>query len=304
MVAIPIVAGSLVLVAWLVWVSGVSIYANQKQYEGLNYFANRMPDQAIDAYRKGFAVSYPYGSEIRQSYTASLKQLIGQIDIPHLTDAIDLSISEFPAAIAQDPNNHFLYFTMADARTTYYRVDKKYLAGATEELDIADKLSPRRQQTYYARARVKLALGDNAGGLAEMQKAIDLAPEVGEPHFYHALLSIGTASIDSINRELVQSLDAGFQPKSVQELKLVFSYFMLNEQYQLGADYFSELELGEVLLLEQQLDLGALAFKATEFDVARHAFEFVKEKFPMFLLTDRFNKDFKQMFLTAGVAIE
>jgi O-antigen ligase len=292
-------------VIWLLKINSTIIYANALQYKGLNYFANALPGEAIKAYRKGFSLTYPYSSEIRQNYVASLKQMMGQITIPDIASAIDLAINEYPAAIAKDPNNHFLYYTLADARTAFHRVDKKYLIGATDELNKADALSPHRQQIQFIRARINLALGDVPGAIKDMQTAIDYDPLVGEPHYFHAILSVGTASIDAINRELVQALDCGYQPKSLQELKLLFNYFMINEQYALGSDYFAELSYANnSLLLEQQLFLGTLSVKATIFDTARKAFERVKNEFPVFMLTERYQKEFEPMFKSVGVFLD
>ncbi len=292
-------------VIWLLKINSTIIRANALQYKGLNYFANALPSEAINAYREGFSLIYPYSSEIRQNYVASLKQMMGQITIPDIASAIDLAIAEYPAAIAKDPNNHFLYYTMADARTAFHRVDKKYLVGAADELNKADALSPRRQQIQFIRARINLALGDVPGAIKDMQTAIDYDPLVGEPHFFHAILSVGTASIDAINRELVQALDYGYQPKSLQEMKLLFNYFMINEQYALGSDYFTELSYSNnSLLLEQQLFLGTLSVKATIFDSARKAFERVKNEFPIFMLTERYQKEFEPMFKSVGVFLE
>ena len=301
-VTIAVLAGALFVSVWMLRTDAVTIYGNTLQYQGLNYFVNRLPDEAIAAYRKGFSLNYPYAGEIRQSYVASLKQLIGQIEIVKVAQAIQLGLDEYPKAIAADPYNHFSHFTIADARTTFYRVDKKFLAGAQEEIEMAEKFSPRRQQIFYVRSRIRLALGDTAGGLAEMQRAIDLAPDVGEPHFFHALLNVGTGTIDEINRELVLALDQGFEPVNLQQLRLVVQYFLLNEQYALGADYLDEFkEVPYSMRLEHQLYLGQFAFKDNQYERARIAFQNVADEFSLFLMTDRFNTEFKSMFAAVGI---
>jgi hypothetical protein len=166
---------------------------------------------------------------------------------------------------------------------------------------MADKLSPGRQQINYVRARIKLARGDNAGGLAEMQKAIDIDPTIGEPHFYHALISIGTASIDQINREFVLALDLGFQPRTSQELRLLYNYFIINEQYALGIDYFAELQPTPTLRLDQQLYAGSLAYHAGQYANARLIFENIRKEYPAFFMTERFVKEFKSQFKAVGM---
>jgi hypothetical protein len=58
------------------------------------------------------------------------------------------------------------------------------------------------------------------------------------------------------------------------------------------------------LLLEQQLFLGTLSVRATIFDVARKAFERVKNEFPLFMFTERYQKEFEPMFKSVGVFLE
>lgn len=262
---------------YLVFLNTKIIRANHYWYWGLNYYLNRLPDQALNSYRAGLAINEPYLNEVRQSYISALQQVIPQMKISNVGQDIELALKEFDKAIKDDPKLYFYRTLRGEARTAFYAVDPKFLDGAEGDVAEAERLSPNRQQNYYLAAKVKYLRDDPAGAVEEMKKAVDLDPSVGDPHFYYGLLLFQIQKLDDGVQEILLAKKLGREPKNVTELKILGDGFADSGHYDEAIAYYN----GAVGLSERN-DFDALLKLSLTYYYAGNRLE-ARNKFDEFL---------------------
>jgi len=229
-----------VVVLMLIVVNVKAFYANKQFYFGLNYYVQQYPEEGFDSFNRAMAINQPYTNEIKAEFLSVITQMIQQYSIPENPKKhIDVALVKYSDALGSDPNNYLYYSRLADARTAFFQVDKKYLDGAWEAINRAMELSPNRQQSFYVTSKIKLLEGDLEGSFAEMEKAIALDPMVAEPHLYYGMLRFQATNDPSALDEIRKAMSMGRAPKNVQEARILGGYFGDTEDYEM-AEYFFE----------------------------------------------------------------
>ena len=235
-----ILSGVVALVMiWTVVLNSKIIYANNREYWGLNYFVNKLPVEAVVSFTKAMAVSEPYQDDIRYNYLSALQQVVSQTVIPNPEQAISQALNEFEEIVKNDPNFYFYRTLRGEARLVFYKTNQKFLEGAEDDLEAALRLSPNRQQNYYFGSKLKYTRGDTPGALAMMRQAIDLDPQSAEPHFYYGLLLLQAGDRTNGFFELEKGISMGRDVRTGPEERLIATFYADAERYEEAWYYYS-----------------------------------------------------------------
>jgi len=288
-----------------VFVSTQIFRANRANYNGLNYFVQSRAPEALAYFKQALAINQPYQNEIRESYISSLKQLVSQTSIPDTVIVLQSAVAEMEKAILSDPNNFFYYYSLADAKNVYSKFDKSLLDGAVEDIKKSEELSPRRQQNYYVKSRTALIMGDKSGAIDAMKMAVEVAPNVAEPHFYYALLLMDDAKYLQGLKELLEAARLGRYPKNGAEARAVHTYLERSGWYIDEIDYFNDAldhaQLNEETSLEYRYQLGKAYHRADSLSNAKLVFGEVLILYPQFREDPRFKDEFAKIFRDIGL---
>jgi tetratricopeptide (TPR) repeat protein len=281
--------------------------ANRAAFDGTNYLVQGYYKEGIESFRTAVRIKGPYQRDYRDAYLATLKDMAQKVVIPDGLTAYREAIAEMEKAIASDPANPFLYYALADAKNTFRQFDEELARDIPRLLDMADALSPNRQQHYYVRSRDLLLSGDLSGAVREMKRAVDLEPEAAEPHFYYGLLLLESEQDEGIDEILVAATLGRF-PRSGTEARAAHTYFDRTNRVIDEINYFNDAldkaQLNGELNLEYRLALGAAYHKAVSYANARLVFEEVMMLDPQFKSGKRFEREYKKIFEDIGMGAE
>jgi len=203
-----------------------SWYANHQEWQGINYFLNRLPEEAVTAWQTSLLIPNPYRDFIAKEYLSSLQQMHNQgVVIPEIELRSWEALQGLEKAILNRPRHYFFRVAYADAAVTFSQFRQQYLDKAEHQIMKSLEISPRRQQSYYVLAKIKLARGDKEGALKAMGEAVALDAEVGDAHFFNALLAFNTDDFEKGLAELRRAKALGREPKSNHEARVVANYY-------------------------------------------------------------------------------
>ncbi len=280
------------------------LQANRATFDGTNYLVQGYYGEGLEHFRRALKISNPYQRDIRDSYISTLKDMAQKVVIPDGLTAYREAVVEMEKAIASDPANPFLYYSLADAKNTFRQFDEELAQDIPRLLDMADALSPNRQQNYYVRSRDLLLSGDLAGAIREMKMAVDLDPSAAEPHFFYGLLLLDNEQEEGIT-ELLTAAALGRFPRSGAESRAAHTYFDRTNHVIDEINYFNDAldkaQLDGELNLEYRLALGAAYYKAVSYANARLVFEEVMILDPQFKRGKRFEREYKKIFEDIGM---
>jgi len=266
-----------------------SIYANNRQYWGLNYFLNRLSQEALDSYFLALTTPNPYLDDIRKDFANNVSEIYRQgIEIPKIEKVSAKAMEEFAKAIKNSPHDYFLRVNFADLAAVFYVFDETYLKLAEEQLNFAVKLSPRRQEIYYSFAKLKMIKGDLVNAKAFMEKAVALDPEAPDPHIYYGFLLLKAGDKKGF-QEIEKAKTLGWIPKSADELRLIANYYGEAGHYKEAINWYLEALKRNQKDLESWLKLGLVYFYNGEKDKAREAIKLVLDERPDFRNSPNFD---------------
>ncbi len=257
------------------------LHANNRQYWGLNYFLNRMPELALDAYAQSLTVNpNPYINDARSDFSASLSQTYAQgMDIPDIENVSVKAMSEMAAAINRQPNNYLLRLNFANISAIFYVFNSAYLRAGEEQAEQALKLSPQRQEVYYALAKIKVIQGDKAAAFDFMKKAMELDPKSPDPHFYYGLTALEAGDQKLGFDEINKAKAMGREPQNWEETRVLANYYGDAGDYEKAISLYLTAVSWNINDLESLLKLGIVYFYNNQSDLARAVFvEFLKQK--------------------------
>jgi tetratricopeptide (TPR) repeat protein len=217
-----VVLSALILVVWNVNV----LYANNRHYWGANYFVNDLPEEALASFRKSLNAPFnPYVNATRRDFGDLVTQMYVQNKLPEPEKNLPWAVSEVDKAIGEDPNDYYLYLTLADMTVNFYELNPgQLLAVGQAAIDKAIELS-NRQQNYYVKAKLHLILNEDNEAVAAMDKAVSLDPEIGDPHFYYALTLLELGDTEKGFAELKTAEELGRLPNTAEEARAVANYY-------------------------------------------------------------------------------
>ncbi len=279
----PKVTGVILLVgaaALLVFFLNIrTLYANNRQYWGANYFLNRMSVPALDAYVQALTTPNPYVNDTRRSFISTLVQIYAQgIQIPDIEKVAKKSMSELALAIKSHPRDFFLRYTFADIGSVFYVFEPKYLDLAEDQIQLAMKLSPKRQSVYYVAAKLKLIRGASKEALELMRQAVQLDEEVGDPHFYYAMTAFGAGDTSLGFKEIELAKKLGREPRTNEELRVLANFYGEAGGYDESIRLYKEALRFNPDDIESELKLGLVYYRSKNWDLAKETLRVVAGK--------------------------
>ena len=259
-----------------------SLYMNNRQYWGLNYFFNKLPNEAISAYAQALNTAHPYRDETRENFASALVSTFRQgVEIPEIELVSGQAMMGLAQAINNHPNNFFLRYTFADLSTTFYIFDSRYLKEANNQITESLKISPSRQSIYYIGAKIKIIEGRKEEAVAMIKKAVDLDPEVGDPHFYYGLIALQAGKNELGFSEIEKADKLGRKPIDFGEMRVLANFYGEAERYDEAIQLYKNalgLNPGD---LDSRLKLGLVYYFNGEKSLAREKILEVMSKFDL-----------------------
>ena len=229
----------------------------------------KQPYQEVARYRLGNAVFSAVGD--------------GLVPDDRASEALELGIQALRQSVAGRPRDYGSRFTLGNLLLlSAARGRGERFAEAEAEFLWAAELSPRRQSTYIQLGNLKAVSGDPTASLSYYQQAVDLDPQIGEPHWYLGRGFIKSGEKERAVEEFVRSWDLGFRPKLKNEIReaasLLFGQGRLDFTillYQRSVDVFPD-------DAELQAELAAAYVAAGNAEAARAAVRRAVELDPSF----------------------
>ncbi|MDP3052566.1 MAG: O-antigen ligase family protein [bacterium] len=275
----------LVLVSFIpiYFVNYKSLYANNRQYWGLNYFLNRMSASALVAYAQSLSTPNPYTNDIRKDFASAVSDIYSQgIFIPEIEKVSAKAMSELALAINSQPNDGALRLTFANLSSVFYVFNSAYLKAGEEQGAQSLKLSPQRQEIYYTLAKIKVIEGEKSAAVELMKKAVELDPEAADPHFYYGftLLEAGERELGFAEIERAKKLGRG--PQNNGEARVLGNYYGDAGDYEKAIYMYLTAISYNQDDLDSQLKLGMVYFYSGDRGNARFRLKQILDALPEF----------------------
>lgn len=246
-----------------------TLYANNRQYWGLNYFFNRMPSEGLEAYAKALNTRNPYQDAARRDFASTLKQAFELgMEIPGVEQVSGQVMAGLAEAINNHPNDFFLRYTFADLGATFYVFNPKYLEMADDQIIQSLKLSPRRQSIYHIGAKLKIIEGKKEEAIKMMKEAVDLDPEVGDPHFFYGLIALQAKQYDLGFSEIKRAEHLGRKATSPDEMRVLANFYGDFGKYNEAISLYQEALKRDSRDVESRLKLGLVYYMKGDKDLA------------------------------------
>ncbi|MBI5732822.1 O-antigen ligase family protein [Candidatus Jorgensenbacteria bacterium] len=266
-----------------------AVYANNRQYWGLNYFLNRDANRALESYEQALTTANPYLDYTRKDFAVVLSDIYAQdIEVPDVEKVAAKAMEGLANAIVNHPLDYFLRLTLADTASAFHSFDPNYLKLAEEQIVKASELSPNRQEVFYTLSRLKVVQGklDEAKNL--MEKAVSIDSEAGDPHFYYGLVLLQSGERDKGFREIDRAKELRRQPKTAFEARMLANYYAEAEKYMDAIKWYEWTVRENNYDLDSWLKLAIVYFYTNQYDKAKEAFRLVLEAKPEFRQSPNF----------------
>lgn len=251
------------------------LMANNGQYWVLNYLLFRQPDLAYASYERAVdAWVNPYRDAARKDFSSAVSQVYLQ-GVPVTPEMITRGVDDLRIAIERNPRNYFLRVSFADLVSVVRQNDASALAEAEQQIEEALKLSPRRQQTYYALAKIRILQNRWDDALRAAADAIELEPEIGESHFYYGLIAFEAGKPEIGFRSIETAERLGRVPKTGHEMRVIANYYADAGNYEKSIVLYHQAVDESAADLEARLKLGIVYFYAGNIPAARTELQIV-----------------------------
>jgi len=146
--------------------------------------------EGLKLYRQALAKNVFTNAEARLQLTTTLSEQ--NKNDPSYPEGLKLAIDEMTKNVHENPLDarYWLYLGQLDNLGVKY--DKQYLGRAEEALNQALRLSPKRQQIYFALAQNKILQGDRNGAIQNAQTAVALDPKIGLSYYQLGVVEFNT----------------------------------------------------------------------------------------------------------------
>lgn len=249
------------------------IYANRLHYQALSFAASDRPGESAQLFRRAISIEQPYRDEISINYLETVTEAVKRGSLTNNKEDIETALAAAQQAIRRDPNNYLWLLTLADARTILYSIDAEFLEGAQEELDRAIELSPKRQQSYYTQAKLDFLTKGIDAARVQMEKAVSIDPQSGEPYFYYGLLEGQVGDLQKGIDKFEKARELNRSPHTFEEYKLVAGYYADTTHYDRAQEYYKKALTFDPGDTDLRLRLGLVYYYANKFDEAKKQLE-------------------------------
>ena len=141
--------------------------------------------------------------------------------------------------------------------------------------------SDLRQSIYYIGAKIKIIEGRKEEAVAMIKKAVDLDPEVGDPHFYYGLIALQAGKNELGFSEIEKADKLGRKPIDFGEMRVLANFYGEAERYDEAIQLYKNalgLNPGD---LDSRLKLGLVYYFNGEKSLAREKILEVMSKFDL-----------------------
>lgn len=297
-------SASLVLAAILgifaIYTNVKIIYANYREYWGVNYLVQKMPVEGIASFKQALEVDQPYANDIRTRYLQTLSQSVSQMKIPQPKETIQFALDEYKKVLATDAFNYFNYYALADAKLAFGTVGNKFYNGSESDIRRAIQLSPNRQLSYYVYSKIKFLQTDIQGSIDMMARAVALDPLSSDPHYYYGLILLNTNRQAKALEEFATAVRLGYVPKDGTQAKQLGDFFGDAGDYSKALKYYAFAADFNKADADAYLKLGLVYMFMGEGEHARPNFEAVLRLVPGFKSTEGYDR-FRPYFESIGL---
>ncbi len=188
---------------------------------------------SAELYRDALSIKTPYTAEAKMAFIKSIAAGIqrgsfndaeSKILLETAKEVLDASTARRAKNSAHD------YFLFGRLYSELGRYDRSYFDQAEAAFARALELSPGRQQIYFGWAREKAMRGEIEEAKKVFQKAIDLAPEVADMHWYVGVEYNNLGLPEAIN-EFIAAYNLGYSPKTMGEAKLMMDALIARKEF-------------------------------------------------------------------------
>lgn len=302
--------------AWPAWISAMLLAAvlgtvaylhypllatNKAEFWAETYATNGLPDQALMQWDKALAKRTPYAGSVRKNYLDALKQLFSEGAIgPEQQARIQKALELIEKEIAKRPGNYSLRAAAADAYIVFSSLDAVYFANAENHIRQSIGLSPGRQHPYYLLAKLEVARNNPDAALAYTNKAIELDPLVGDPHFFKALTAFAFERAEIAMTALVQAEKLGRTTRNAREDRLIGGYLADAGAYDRALAYLNSALDREPSDLEALFKKGWVLYRKGNVSAARETISSFLTALPTFKTSPQY-PPFAEMFRDLGL---
>ncbi len=261
---------------WRLWL------ASHLEYLSINYWVYNQSKEGLEFLNAALAVPNPYAFYVKKDLAASIPEFYSQgKPIPGGQEQVRRAMTLLQEVVEENPLHYFFHLRFADAAIEIYSLDPTYLDLAEKVLAEAEKLSPKRQATFYVLSKIKNLKGDKEGALAVMKRAVDLDPKVGEPHFFYALLLFDKGRVPEGVEEIKLAAKLGRGPITADEARVIGGYLSDAGDYNLAISYFLKAIIFDPDDAEAKLKLGLTYYFAGNKDPAKRFIQEVMASFDL-----------------------
>lgn len=275
------------IVGMLFIAAGAGIYffdyrpytASRLEWKSVNYFVQGEMADGLDYMRQALAAPTPYKDYIAKDLYPNIALFYKQdLPLPDVRNLVADAVRGMQEAAESQSLDYGFWIGLADMMQPISALDASYIDKGLVALDRADTLSPRRQATQYVRAKLLNLKGDKVGALRAMAGAVALDPEVGDAHFYYALLLLEGSDKAGGLRELARAAELGREPRSASEASVAAGQLGDLGAYKESIFYFQKALLIRPDDLEIMMKLGLVYYFDGNKDAARRLISEVMEK--------------------------
>lgn len=150
----------------------------------------------------------------------------------------EADLAQLEEVIKRRPQDYFMRLAYAEATPRFLSINSHLMEKTEAQLQEAIKISPRRQQAYYAWAKLKTVAGDIKGVIEAMEKAVALNPKEANSHFLYGIFLLQLNDIEKGRAELALAKEMGRGPLTPEEAKLIAGYYGDAEFYKEAIGYY------------------------------------------------------------------
>ncbi|MBI2099197.1 O-antigen ligase family protein [Candidatus Uhrbacteria bacterium] len=236
----------------LLLASGIMIYklnwqpmvASDAMLQSTVYATDYSDVRSIPLFREALKLPTPYKEETRTQAAQIVVGVLIKKSIPpeQFQDYFDFARRALEANIARHPLHVYYHYLLARLYTEALNYDPSFNDEAEKEFEAAIALSPKRQQTWFGLAKLRVLQGRLPDAKEIYRKMVELEPEVGEAHWYYGAMLRETGDIVSADRELLEAARKKFIPHEVEN-RLILATLMAREKNYFGVQLYLEAAL-------------------------------------------------------------
>ncbi len=203
------------------------------------YASDRSDIGSIELFRAALNLPTPYKDETRVQVAQIITAILSKQTIPQerFREFFDFGEREIKTAIALHPQHAYFQYMLGRLYTEALNYDGSYAGEAETALTKAIELSPKKQQIHFGLAKFFVDQGRMKDALEVYRKMVEYAPNVGEAHWFYAVLLEQQGEKDAAEQELAEVGRLGFMPRHYEEKLLLARVMAKQKNYQKVIDY-------------------------------------------------------------------